>query len=409
MQILTPSGQFETRAANAMLPYGSTAPPPPGGDSFGGGALTARGAMQQVAVYGSVSIIAEAIATLPIKQYRLVGGTGGEWREMDPAPVIVQPYSEITQRDFIIQGSMSMLLQGTMWGDIITRDDNLLPEQVKLCHPDHARVRRNQKGLVETRYWGQLVSPDNVTRQFALSAPEDIKGISPIEYLRLCIGRARQQDIYASAFLANSARPDGWIGVEDDLDTDEVEKMALAWKASHQGVSKAGLPGILTGGAEWHPITMSMADAQFLQQMQWSASEISGMIYRVPPHMLGMTDKETSWGAGIEQQELGFVRNTLLIWLCRWEDLMRAWLPRRQFVTFDLSQRLRGDTLQRWSAWQIGRITGALNAAEIRKLEGLPKVDDPEQAAFLESFSTPLNSSPMKTPTSGPGGDKATP
>src|ERR1019366_1555346 len=104
------------------------------------------------------------------------------------------------------------------------------------------------------------------------------------------------------------------------------------------------------------PITVNASDAQFLEQMQLAATVISGMLYRVPPHMIGMVTKDTSWGAGIEQQELGYVRNTLLNWLGRWEDLMTSWLPPRQFVMFDLSQRLRGDTLQRWAAYQIARV-----------------------------------------------------
>jgi phage portal protein BeeE len=123
---------------------------------------------------------------------------------------------------------------------------------------------------------------------------------------------------------------------------------------------------------------------------------------------VGQQDKDTSWGAGIEQQELGFVRNTLLIWLCRWEDLMTSWLPPRQFVTFDLSQRLRGDTLQRWSAYQIARVIGAMNNAEIRKAEGLPTVIDPASTKILEDYAAPLNSAPVKpTSTGGAGGDKS--
>jgi HK97 family phage portal protein len=391
-----------------MQPYGSTVPPPPGGDGFGGIQINERGALQQVAVYGSVSFIADSIATLPVKQYRLVAG---ESREMDPAPVIQQPWQEITQRDFITQGSLSLLLQGNLWGDVVGRDENLNPSQVKLIHPDYARIRRLQSGSLEVRYHNQICPPDDVTRAMAMSVPEGLKGLSPIEYLRLTIGLARQQDIFANAFLKNSARPDGWISVEDDLDEDEVVKMQLTWLGGHQGPSKAGLPGVLTGGAKWNAISMSMADAQFLQQMQFSLSVISGMIYRIPPHALGMTEKETSWGAGIEQMELGFVRNTLLIWLCRWEDLMTSWLPRRQFVMFDLSQRLRGDTLQRWSAWQIARVVGAMNGREVRAMEGLPKVDaavDPEGAALLEAYDTPFTSSPVKpTSTGGAGGDKS--
>lgn len=408
MQILTRDGGFESRSANPYAPWGSTAPPSNG--SIGGAAagvhISENTALQQVAVYGSVGLISEQIATLPIQQWRMVAGTA---QKMDSAPVIARPWAEIDQRDYIVQGSMSMLLRGTLWGRRVGVDARGCPEQVQLIHPDRARIRRDQAtGQLEVRFGNDVVPWDQVVRKMALSVAEGIVGLSPIAYLRNTIGLARAHDLHAGAFFQNSARPDGWISVEGDLDEDEIHKMLAAYLAGHQGINRAWLPAILTGGAQFHPITMSMADAQFLEQMQFSASLISGMIYRVPPHMLGMVDKDTSWGAGIEQQELGFVRNTLLIWLCRWEDVLTSWLPAGQFVTFDLSQRLRGDTLQRWSAWQIARVTGAMSNAEIRAEEGLPPVDDPAQAAILEAFDAPLNSAPVKpTTTGGAGGDKS--
>jgi hypothetical protein len=84
--------------------------------------------------------------------------------------------------------------------------------------------------------------------------------------------------------------------------------------------------------------------------------------------------------------------------------MMSSWLAPGQFVTFDLSQRLRGDTLQRWQAYQIARVIGAKSSAEIRKEEGLHQVTDPTQAAILDSFEQPLNSSPVKQ-LQGDGGD----
>lgn len=353
-------------------------------------------------MYGSVSLIADSVATLPVRQWRQSGSEDAV--EIPVAPVIAQPWSEITRRDFVTQGTVSMLLRGNVWGYEASWDGMGYPTQVKLVHPDHAKVRRLPSGEIEYRYWNSVVPVDRVTRAMAMSVPEGIEGLNPIQYMRNAFGLAHAQDLYANAFYSNSARPDGWIGVKDDLDPEEAKAMLLSWNAAHQGINHAHLPAILTGDAQFHAITMTMADAQFLEQMSFSESVISGRIYRVPPHMLGMVDKDTSWGAGIEQQEQGFVTNTLMPWLLRWEDMLSSWLPPKQFVTFDLSQRLRGDTLQRWSAYQIARVIGAMNSTEIRAAEGLPKISDPS----LEAFDQPLNSSPVKpTSTGGAGGDKA--
>jgi HK97 family phage portal protein len=409
MEILTTERKFETRGANPLQPWGSTAPPPPGqgyGTAAAGVVISEHTALQLAAVYGSVSIICDSLATLPIRQYRATGPDTAV--QIDPSPVIAQPWPEITQRDYITQGTASMLLRGNLFGNITGRDEPyLLPSQVQLVHPDHAKRRRLPNGTIETRYWNQVVSPDNVTMAMALSVPESIVGLNPIEYMRNVLGVARAQDLYGGAFFSNSARPDGVITLEGDYDPDEAVAVKNSWLEAHQGINASHLPAVLTGGATFKPITVNASDAQFLEQMQLSASTISGMLYRVPPHMIGMVTKDTSWGAGIEQQELGYVRNTLLNWLGRWEDLMTSWLPSKQFVMFDLSQRLRGDTLQRWAAYQIARVIGAMSNSEVREAEGLPPVTDPDaNDGTWDAFNAPLNSAPMPAAVAQ-GGDKA--
>lgn len=406
MQILTQERRFETRGANPQAPWGNTTPASNGslGMSTSGVVVSDHTALQLAAVFGSVSIIADSIATLPIRQYKATGANTSV--QIDPSQVIAQPWPEMSQRDFVTQGTVSFLLRGNLFGNITARDANLYPSQVQLVHPDHTKVRRGKDGSIEVRYWNQPIQPDNVTRSMGLSVPEGLVGLNPIEYMRNVLGVARAQDLFGGAFYANSARPDGVIELQGDLDPNEAVALRDSWLQAHQGISASHLPAVLTGGATFKPITMNMADVQFLEQMQFSASVISGMIYRVPPHMIGMVSKDTSWGAGIEQQELGYVRNTLLNWLGRWEDLMTSWLPPRQFVMFDLSERLRGDTLQRWAAYQVARVIGAMNNREVREAEGLAPVTDPEQLGAMESYAQPLNSAPMPA---GPAeaGDKA--
>lgn len=409
MQIRTPGGQYVTRSASANLPWGTSAPPTNGSIGMSGAGVTVsqETALQLAAVWGSVALISDSIATLPIRQWKLNGSS--EPVAMDSTQVIAQPWPEITQRDFIGQGTVSQLLRGNIFGSITARDDNLYPAQVRIVPPSNVNTRRNQStGQIEIRYNNVLQDPDSVTRAMGMSMPGGLVGLNPIEYMRNSLGIARAQDLYEGAFYANSAQPSGVISVKGALGPNETKAMAESWLEAHQGINHAHLPAVLTQDATWQSVTMSMVDAQFLEMMQFSESVISGRIYRVPPHMLGMVDKDTSWGAGIEQQELGFVRNTLLIWLARWEDLLTSWLPPRQFVTFDLSQRLRGDTLQRYSAYQIARVIGSMSNLDVMKAEGATLPTDPAVLELLSKYDQPLNSAPVKpTATGGAGGDKA--
>jgi HK97 family phage portal protein len=98
------------------------------------------------------------------------------------------------------------------------------------------------------------------------------------------------------------------------------------------------------------------------------------MIFRVPPHMIGIVDKSTSWGTGIEQQEQGFVRNTLGRYIGAMDEAMTAAAPGGNYVRFDLDERLRGDKLQRYQAYALGRGGGWLSPNDIKAAEDEPPI-----------------------------------
>jgi len=338
-------------------------------------------------VYGSVSVISDSLSSLPIdlmdSPHRRTGTI------LDPSPLVTDPYSEISVTDWWTQFVTSLALRGNFFGQIVSRDpDTLYPTQVKPIHPDHAVVRRLPDGTVQYRFNGQVVKTADVVHVRLLSVAESLIGLNPIEYLRNVLGLARAQDLYRGAFYANSAMHLGAIEVDEDLDEDETKALAKSWMQMHQGIGQAHLPAVLTGGAKFNAITMTPSDAQYLEAAQFSASTISGQIFRVPPHMVGIVDRTTSWGTGIEQQELGFVRNTLIGYLSRGERMMTALHPPGQFLKFDLTERLRGDKLSRYTAHNIARLGGWMNADEIRAEEDMAPLPNQEGQEYL----VPINS-----------------
>jgi phage portal protein BeeE len=53
---------------------------------------------------------------------------------------------------------------------------------------------------------------------------------------------------------------------------------------------------------------------QMLQARGFGVEEVA-RIWRVPPFMIGHTEKNTSWGSGLEQQLIAFVTFALLPYL----------------------------------------------------------------------------------------------
>jgi HK97 family phage portal protein len=374
---------------------------------LGGGAagtiVTEHTALQVAAVYGSVGVLSDALSTLPMQ---LLSSTDPANRKRLPdSPLLEQPYSEISRIDWLVQYTISLALRGNFFGQIISRDADLFPTQIKPIHPDHARVTRNPDGTIRYEFNSVDVPIRDVFHIRYLSVSDALLGLNPIDQLRNTIGLARAAEMYGGAFFANSATPSGQILMTDDYDPDEVKAALLAWQASHQGINQANLPAIFTGGAKFEPVQITPDQAQFLATRGFSQSEISGMIFRVPPHMIGIVDRSTSWGTGIEQQELGFARNTLGGYTRRLEEAFSALHPSGQVVRFDFDERLRADKLARYQAYSLGRLGGWLCPDDIRASEDMPPLPDGKGQEYVIPINTELLDQALKDlqePDQGP-------
>jgi len=386
----------ERRGADGRLPWGDSTPPTNGslGGSVAGVPVTEKSALQVAAVYGSLGVISDSMATLPFELFNSLDPATR--RKLPPSRLLEQPYVEISRMDWIVQYTMSVGLRGNFYGHIIERDQDLYPSQIKPIHPDQARVRRvaygPNKGAPEYWFEGKAVPIDDVFHVRYLSVPGSLIGLNPIEYLRHILGLARAQDLYGASYFANSANPSGVIQVPGDLDPEETRALAQGWMQAHQGIGNANLPAVLTGDAKFNPITITPEDSQFLESRQFSQSQISGMIFRVPPHMIGIVDRSTSWGTGIEQQERGYVTNTLSGYYGRLEAALTAVHPANRFVRANLSERLRGDTLQRYQAYGLGIASGFLCQDDARAAEHMPPLPD----ELGQTYLMPINAEPLK-------------
>jgi len=98
--------------------------------------------------------------------------------------------------------------------------------------------------------------------------------------------------------------------------------------------------------------------------------------------MIGHTEKQTTWGTGIEQMTIGFVIYTMLPWARRWEQQISKSLigDARFFAEFLFDGLLRGDIKTRYEAYALAVQWGWMTRNEVRRLENLdplPELDDP--------------------------------
>jgi HK97 family phage portal protein len=150
------------------------------------------------------------------------------------------------------------------------------------------------------------------------------------------------------------------------------------------------LPAVLDNEGEFKPISVSPEDQQLLESRKWSAEQIAGMVFRVPLFMLGMTEKSTSYGRGIEQQERTFIANTLQSYLTRAELALTECLPDNRYANFDIRYRIRGDSVQRAEVAYKMILCGAWCGDDARATFDMPPAPEGQGKIFHSPSNTEL-------------------
>ena len=356
--------------------------------------VTDETAMQLLSVAASVRLLSDAVAGLP---FDAVKADGPIRRTLEPPPpIIADPFGGAndsrypTRRLGMSQLMVSLLLRGNGYALVLSRDRLNRPTRLRVIHPDRVKCDFDNHGMRVYTIDRQPVDSDDVLHLMGMAYPEAPTGISVISYARNAIGLGLAAEEFGSRFFGSGAHMSGIVSIAGDLDRERARELKESFTASHGGLRNSHTVGVLTGGAKWTPISVTPEDAQFLGTRAAQALDIA-MLFGIPPHMLGQVDKTTSWGTGIEQQNLGFLGYTLSPWLGRFEDAWSAMLPKPQTAKFNVDGMLRTDAAGRYAVYTAARSTGILTQNEIRALENYAPVPGGDEIAVpLNSSATPL-------------------
>lgn len=372
-----------------------------GGTATSGVYVGTESALTVSTVWACVRLIAESSAMLPLVTYRRLPNSGREPAPEHPLYDVLhdQPNAEQTAVEWIDQQTTAVLLRGTAYSREVAGPrgpaDQLIPVppaavEVRYAADGAAQLAVRQPGGGRRPLLREdaLIVRGLATEDDLVATP--VTGRSVITYARETLGLAIATESFGARSFSQGASPRAVIESDDVLAPDRARQIQERFDAAHAGLSRAHRTAVLGRGFHVKPFGMTNEDAQFLATRAFQVAEVARW-FRVPPHMVGDVERSTSWGAGIEQQTLGFVVFTLLPWLKRWELAIRRDLliaPRQYFVEFNLNGLLRGDTKSRYEAYAIGRQWGWLSANDIRRLENMNPIDGGDQ------YERPLNMAP---------------
>jgi HK97 family phage portal protein len=347
------------------------------------------------AVFACVSLISDTIASLPFHLY--AESEDGKTRVSSELDRLVsrkpsEAYNSYYWRQAIIN---SLLLRGNAY--ILPVRSRGRITALELIDTDLVTIDTTSGALIYSLYLPGGVTmrlqPSQIIHLKAWTI-DGINGLSPIIYAKETIGTAMAANKHLGGFYGNGAMPKGILQLDGSIrDVDRLRELGNQFDRRYSG-SNSGKTAVLTAGAEYKAVGISMQDAQYIESMRFSVEEIC-RIFKVPPHKVGHL-QGSSFNSSIEAQNAQFVSDCIrpLCEAIEMEFTNKLVTGNLEFE-LDLKSLMRGDMLaqvqRNVSYWNIG----AISANEIRKSEGLAPIEDGDE------YNKPLHMSPTNDINNG--------
>lgn len=382
--------------------------------SISGRSITETNAMKVAAAYRCTNIIAGVVSWLPMDLIRRESETVRKPAVGHPLRRVltVRPNAWQTPKEFKQLMQAHVMLRG----NAVAVKVKALGQVVALIpiHPD--RVLIEQESNLQMKY--TVTALDGSLKVYRSADVLHLRGLSlngysglsVLSHMRESLGIALDGETAAATLMKNGTFLDTVIKmpVGQKMSKEAYDRLKESWEKRKSGVENTGKTAILEEGADLAKTSMTSRDLQFIESRDFQRYDIA-MFFGVPPHMIGATEKTTSWGSGIEQQNIGFVTYTLNDWLVMWQEaLKRDTIKESEWeeldVRFFTQGLLRGDTKAQWDAFTKGRQWGVYSANDVRALldmnprtltDGSP---DPEG----DEYAAPPNQNPDAEGTDEP-------
>lgn len=365
-------------------------------------------ALTLTAVYRSVSIIASTIASLPLHIYKSNQFAEAEIEEVDDTAYLWnRPNPEMTRMTFWETVIAHEVLNGNAYIFVVKNQDGR-PLQLWPLAPWRVAVGRyeGQKiyqvdGAVPMKDFsdgGEIVHILNMSR-------DGMIGKSPIRLAAEAIELTKAGEEYSARFYGQNSTPTGTLTTDQPLTQVQTQELARLWTEQHAGLNNRNI-AVLSSGAKFQAISINPEDAQLLEGRRFQVAEIA-RLFGIPPHLLADMERTTSWGSGLEEQGINFLRFTLMRHIEAFEqaidDALLRRVETRRKAKFVVDGLLRASYAVRMQghATAFGRF---MTANEIRKQEGLPPIEGGDTLLAMTNLApaTAIEDVTMNQPAPAP-------
>ncbi|MFE7232552.1 phage portal protein [Streptomyces sp. NPDC057596] len=353
-------------------------------DVWGSGSDPAvlRGTSQERAlrlgpVYAATRLLADSVASLPLKSYR---ADGDDRLRVPVPPLFRRPSAAGTRYDWLHRCMTSLTLRGNAYGLIVAWGADGWPSQIEWLHPDDVSIQDNLAAVPVWYYKGRRLEDGQMFHIPAYTVPGQILGLSPIAYFATTTEAGLLANQFGRDWFANGSTPSAVLETDMAVDQGAATVLKARFKEAAQGRDVVALGN----GVKYRAISVPANESQFLETIKATANQVAA-IYGVPPEKVGGETGGSLTYATVEQNSIDLLTWTLRPWLARLEDAF-SWLrPPTEEARFNVNAMLRTDTLTRYQAHRISRSIGLNSIDELRRLE-----DEPPLPGGLGKDYTPL-------------------
>lgn len=357
-------------------------------------------AMTLSAVWRAVSIISGTIASLPLRTLETVtDGSRERTVSVLDNPASGQTMTPYEWKELVL---IHLLLRGNAYLQHLYNGAGALVGLWPV-YPGSVSVIHDENYPSGKRF--EVAQTDGTVRQFDTTSMTHIHGpsldgfmgLSPIAQARMSIGTGLNGEKAASRMFINGAMISGLVTPTGDETLTEEDAAVLKADLGRKmaGSENAGSIAVVNKALTFTPWTMTARDAEFLASRAFSIEEIARW-FGVPPHLLAQTEKQTSWGKGVAEQNDGLARYTLMPWTTRIEERLTMLLPRNKSAEFDYSGFLRPapETEIPLILQQVE--TGFITPNEGRRIRNLPPIDGGDELRIPTTTSVGVAPAPVE-------------
>lgn len=172
-----------------------------------------------------------------------------------------------------------------------------------------------------------ITGKSNILHLKSFNPYDDWYGLSPLDAASSSINLHNMATHWNQSLLSNGARPSGAFtynpGDGSSLSDEQFERLRLQIQKIYCSSGNAGRPLIMDGAMQWHEMSMTPRDMDFMESKNSAARDIA-LAFGVPPQLLAIKGDNTY--SNMQEARLAFWEETVLPLLDHLIDSLNNWL-----------------------------------------------------------------------------------